>query len=478
MTQENFNPKRRELLAALAGAGMSGLFMSAVGSRSAYAQAADFSDYKALVCVFSRGGMDHNDTILPFDQPHYDQMASVRQTLMNAYATLGTDASRARSTLLPLTPSDQLATEGRKYAVPRELAPLRELFNEEELVFIGSVGALVEPTDRNSYESRSVKLPPALFSHNDQQNYWQGLEPEGARTGWGGRFMDSLHARNMVGDERFGAISTSGTNLFSAAIEVPSYVIPPKGPSKLAVERVTSLLGSEDEMNRVRQKLSTWFRAEYDDASSMLGSDYQQLQRESMLAGDDYELEFTNSADFGVSFPVTAYGKRLKNVAKSIRIANAFGMKRQIFFVDAGGFDTHANQHENLPGMQASLASSVKAFRDAMVEIGMWNNVAVFSAADFGRTLIENGPGTDHGWGGHHFITGGSVRGGRMLGRFPAYDFNGPEYTKSRARLIPSVAIEQYSATLGDWFGVDSASIQYALPNLSNFSQRSLDVFA
>ena len=50
---------------------------------------------------------------------------------------------------------------------------------------------------------------------------------------------------------------------------------------------------------------------------------------------------------------------------------------------------------------------------------GIWEDVLVVSISDFGRTLSSNGAGTDHGWGGIHFLAGGSVRGGKIFGKYP-----------------------------------------------------------
>ena len=112
-----------------------------------------------------------------------------------------------------------------------------------------------------------------------------------------------------------------------------------------------------------------------------------------------------------------------------------------------------------------------------MIEAGAWNDVTVFSGADFGRTLVANGSGTDHGWAGHHFVTGGDVRGRRILGRMPQFNPEGEEHTESRARLIPSVSIEQYSATLGRWLDVDDTTINSVMPNLANIAVQDLDFF-
>ena len=109
-----------------------------------------------------------------------------------------------------------------------------------------------------------------------------------------------------------------------------------------------------------------------------------------------------------------------------------------------------------------------------MMEIGEWNNVVVFTASDFGRTTIDNGNGTDHGWGGHQFVAGGAVQGKRLYGEVPFADVDSDSYTRSRGRLIPTTSVEQYAATMGSWFGLNSAELNSSLPNLNNFNTSDL----
>ena len=120
------------------------------------------------------------------------------------------------------------------------------------------------------------------------------------------------------------------------------------------------------------------------------------------------------------------------------------------------------------------MAGAFSAFRDALIEIGYWNDTVLFTASDFGRTVIDNGDGTDHGWGGHHFVMGGAVQGGTIYGTLPQADSNSQEFTPSRGRLIPSVSIEQYASTIGSWFGLTTSELDGIFPNLGNFNQRNL----
>ena len=109
-----------------------------------------------------------------------------------------------------------------------------------------------------------------------------------------------------------------------------------------------------------------------------------------------------------------------------------------------------------------------------MIERNVWNDVTVFTASDFGRTLIDNGDGTDHGWGNHHFVMGGSVVGGQIYGDIPSPDIESTFYTQTRGRLIPTTSVEQYANTLGRWFGLTDSELATALPNLARFPNANL----
>ncbi len=468
---------RRQFLQAMSSVALAGSSLSEWGSSAAFANT-DPDDYRALVCVFMLGGMDHNDFVLPYDQSEYDQMLAARPGIMAAHATESHGHSRNRDALLPLTPLDNLATEGRQYAVPQEMVEMRDMFDNEELLFVGSVGPLIEPTNRLSYEARSVRLPPSLFSHNDQQNYWQGLGIEGARVGWGGRFVDALRNQGQLGQEdMFASISTSGNTLFSSGEETAIFQLGSNSINGPGVEHLRHILGYTDEMDTVRARLANYFRTDAFGESHRLATDARALQTRALTAIDRFGGEYNNLMPFTTSFPSDNFGRQFQRVANAIRASRTLGAARQIYFIGVGGFDTHSNQAQDLPWRQASLSQGLNAFRNALNEISLWDNVTVFSGADFGRTLIGNGSGSDHGWGAHHFVAGGSVRGRRLVGRMPQHNPDGMEYTESRGRLIPSVSIEQYSASLGKWLGVDDNTVNRVLPNLSNFVGQDLDLF-
>lgn len=98
----------------------------------------------------------------------------------------------------------------------------------------------------------------------------------------------------------------------------------------------------------------------------------------------------------------------------------------------------------------------------------MADQVTTFTASEFGRTLGSNGNGSDHGWGGHHLVLGGAVRGGRCYGAHPDIALDGPGFVDN-GRLLPDMAVEQLGAELGAWFGAGRDELALAFPNLSRF---------
>jgi len=185
---------------------------SLLGSFAGFnAQAADISGYKALVCVFLFGGMDCHDTILPYDQPSYDDYAQIRASLLAAYALEPGGSTRAREALLALVPSG--ADFGsRQFGLPPQLGGLHQLFEQGRAAIVGNVGPLLEPTNSTGFGGNTAQLPARLFSHNDQQSTWMSFAPEGSSLGWGGRFGDALAQANANTDAIFSQIALTGNS--------------------------------------------------------------------------------------------------------------------------------------------------------------------------------------------------------------------------------------------------------------------------
>jgi uncharacterized protein (DUF1501 family) len=194
----------------------------------------------------------------------------------------------------------------------------------------------------------------------------------------------------------------------------------------------------------------------------------------------DPKLQFVNPLSGAAEFSPLA--QQLQVVARLVQagVTGATGVRRQVFFVSLGGFDTHSNQNPQHSLLMARVAHAMHYFDTAMGAINARESVTLFTASDFGRTFTSNGDGTDHGWGAHQFVMGGAVRGGELYGTFPtlvarrpgAGDFDSPDQVRNGA-MLPSTSVDQLGATLGRWFGLSDSQALEVFPHLANFSAGS-----
>ena len=454
---------RRNVLRGSAAIG----FTSATGLLSSMggAYAADTSGYKALVCLFLKGGMDALDTVLPYDQESHDALRETRRDMFNQYRVGTGDSSRDIENMLELSTSRNFG--GRKFALPRELSPMHELYTQGDMAVVGNVGPLIAPTTRSEMDNRSVEVPKRLFSHNDQQSIWMSMGLQGKRFGWGGQFADRVAPTSGTG-LTFASITASRPESFLRASRTRQYPARQSGPIKLSVAQDRYRLGNDADV--ARQLLADHYASRGAQSDNMLIRDLVAANTRTQDDNASFKEAIETAGDFTTVFPDTGIGRQLKTIALVISIQGTLGANRQVFYAEQGGFDTHDRQFQNLPMRHTEVAEAVAAFSAAMKEIGRDDEVTLFTASDFGRTGFINGDGTDHGWGGHHFVVGGAVKGGEIYGNMPDFDFGSERYTNSRGRLIPDVSVDQYAASMGRWFGLTGGELRDALPNLGNFS--------
>jgi len=436
------------------------------------AMAANTGGYRALVCMMLFGGMDCHDTLLPTDQASYDEYAGVRGPLLNAYQGAQGGNTRARNALLPLNPDNQADFGGRSFGLPSSLQPIHALFEDGKAAIVANVGPLVEPIDRTSYDERTAARPARLYSHNDQQSTWLANAPEGARLGWGGLYADVMLQAGANISPTFTAVSVSGNSVFLSGEITRQFQASSNGSSQLREVSASRLFGSEV----VPSMLSSHFRNVGGGHSNVFQQDLASVAERSISANAVLADVIDADPPFTTPFPNSRIGGQLMMVARMIAERAVFGASRQLFFVSAGGYDTHANQVNRLPSLQIEISQAIAAFQAAMEEINDSQNVTLFTTSDFGRTLRVNGDGTDHGWGAHHFVVGGAVDGKRIIGDVPPYTEGHPR-DSGRGRLIPAASVEQYAATLGRWFGLNDSELIQATPNLANFAQGDLGFF-
>jgi len=476
---------RRATCAAIGTVGMSSALRDLRLMNAAVAQSS-ISDYKALVCIFLAGGNDSNNLIIPTLTQEYNNYASIRTPYLAV----------PRGSLLnlkkPSTSIDYVDPAGHTFGFHPACPELQTLFGEGKLAALFNTGTLVYPITRDQYQAGILPTPPQLFSHADQQMQWQTSIPDQpAITGWGGRCADLLNSL-QPGAPISLSVSLAGANTFEIGNQVSQYSVSTDGAIPLAAisdARLTTL-------------------------TNILGLSYANLQKQayagiaqhSIQSGNLLNNAITNSAATNYwrsPFPVDitvpnggiVYGSglsaQLLMVARLIEAGNraaangGFGMKRQIFFCQVDGYDLHNGQTDYTSAapknvilgahadLLAELSQSLYAFQRGMEQLGLSQNVTAFTASDFGRTFPSNGAGSDHGWGGHHLICGGAVKGGQTYGIFPTLAVDGPDDTDT-GRWIPTTAIDQYFATLARWFGVDSSNLSTLFPNVGRFATPNL----
>ncbi|MCB2019728.1 MAG: DUF1501 domain-containing protein [Burkholderiaceae bacterium] len=465
------------------------LAVNLAGIGRAAAQSA--SDYKALVCIFLYGGNDAYNTVLATDTASWNHYLAVRDTIaLRAPGTpplmsAGAGSPERLGGVLAINPAR--AQPGRSFALHPVMTGARDLFEAKRLAVVANVGPLLRPTTKAQYQDDKFAKPPKLFSHNDQTSTWQAGAPEGAIAGWGGRAADLLAASNSR--PVFTSISATGNAVWLSGNTVLQYQVSSRGAIRVGSWGNT-LYGSTEALTRMqnvmrRARSSHWLEqdhagvagrsidAEASLSAALPGNDVAPYGTPGMSGGQDPLLQYDNPLSGGKS--TNSLAQQLQIVARIIGARGALGTHRQVFFVSMGGFDTHSDQGRSQADNMAKLSHGLKYFNDTLGAMGVANGVTTFTASDFGRTFTSNGDGTDHGWGAHHFVMGGAVRGGDLYGNFPAYsqadvkgNFSSPNQI-GNGTMLPEVSVDQYAATMARWFGVPDAQLPDLFPNLVNF---------
>ncbi len=434
----------------------------ATASGDAAASDPNADEYRALVCVFLYGGNDQWNTFIPNDPEGHA-----------AYVAARSGIARGLGEVMPISPIDGFAGNG-SFGFAPELSRLRGLFSAGDAAVVSNVGTLLGPLDKAGYATIANR-PPQLFSHNDQQSFWQAGAVEGATSGWGGRIADFLLDDNGA-NSLFTSVSASGNAIMMSGRNAFQYQVSSRGVTTLRNDLFVSdslRTGLRDVMELQRPGL---FPSAYTDTT-----------RRGLLAADDLAAaieQATGAVDLAAPFAVESPTGPTQNLTGQLEIVarliaagkNVLGLKRQVFFVGLGGFDNHSRLIADHVPLLEALDIGLSGFYEATAALGVADKVTTFTASDFGRSLVSNGDGTDHGWGGHHLVVGGAVQGNRVIGALPTIADDGPDDV-GRGRLLPTTSVDQYAATLGRWLGVSDGDLDAVVPNLGNFADRDLGIF-
>jgi uncharacterized protein (DUF1501 family) len=462
MTVQAIDEARRQWLkqaglgaaTGLMGVGGLDLMAAAAGANLGSVHAQNNDDFRALVCIFMFGGNDSNNLLVPTDTARYQQYARARGVL-----TLG------QQSLLPVTFSNLPA--GASYGLHPSMTGMQRLINAGKAAVVANVGPLLAPTTLAQFKARSVPLPMNLFSHSDQQAQWQSAISDGpSRTGWAGRAGELLQLLNSGRGST--CVSLAGNNLWEVGPTITSYKVSPSGNFGFEFYKGA---GATDPMSNAVNQLLAEPRAHLFE-QAWLGTVGRALENQRVLS------QALSGSQFANTFPNTGIGNQLRMAARLISARAQLGVRRQTLFCSIGGFDTHGD--DQIPRQQqllGEISDAVAAFYDTTVALGVADSVTTFTASDFGRNLPSNGQGSDHGWGSHHLVVGGAVRGGALYGRFPELVVNGPD-DAGQGVWVPTTSVDQYAGTLAKWLGVSPTDMPDVIPNLARFGPADVGFMA
>ena len=362
------------------------------------------ADTPRFLLVFLRGGYDCNNLLVPIGSDFYYEarpnLAIARPDAANAQSALALDANWGLNPLL------------RESIYP--------LWQKKQVAFIPFAG-----TD---------DLSRSHFKTQDNMERGQPLDSQGNyRSGFMARLSSQLTGVPAIAFTANLPLSFQG-----ASRDIPN----------------VSLVGKS--------------RAVFDDRqSSILASMYKGTSLASASA-DGLALRKGVSEDLKEEMVASARGAPSAHgfAVETQRIATMMRGKYRLGFVDVGGWDTHVNQGtltgglaKNLTNLGQGLAAYAAAMGDA------WNDTTVVVMSEFGRTFRENGDkGTDHGHGTVHWVLGGKVNGGRIVGE---------QLAITQANLLENrdyKVVNNYRDTLGGMlgrlYGLDAKRVQAVFPKV------------
>lgn len=414
------------------------------------------SDYKALVCVFLAGGNDGNNTLIPTDAAYNDYQNSRPVLALPKESLITLDGSSG----------------GHTFALHPGLAPLASLYNRQRLAWITNVGPLIVPATGQQVIDHAVPVPPFLMSHSDQTAMQQGWGGDADQSGWAGRGLE-LFSSSLY--NRLNAVTMNQDRTLVLGRHSPVSFMSPNGARYWGR---ADLANPRSYWSQAVNNMAQW------QFSNPYETEYARTFGASVAEATIFTQVFLKARSPSGNFAGDELSKSLRSLASALPIFKTMGYRRQIFLVSYGGFDTHYGQRGTGARTQDSLLNvvgkAVAAFDESNVAAGMDMDVTTFMMSDFGRTLRPaSGEGSDHAWGNHWFVLGGAVAGGQVHGKFPSLVLGSADDSDPGrgGRHVPSTSTDQVAASLLQWMGLPANQFANVFPNLTNFSQKTINIF-
>lgn len=422
-----------------------------------------FSDYKALVVILLGGGNDAYNMLIPYDDASHAIYSTTRSNL----ALPKVNENNAAQNLRVLNYTDQ----GKEFALHYACENMQSMFNSGRMSFVSNVGTLIEPTSKLAINNSQANLPLGLYSHADQVMHWQTALPQDrVAQGWGGKIADMFQAGNQNQNISMN-LSLSGSNIFQTGNNTVEFALYP-GSGAVELEGISA---PWEVPTAKRNVINSMIDQYYDDVFKKTYVDIVKIGKDGAEEYNQAINGITLQTEFPTYYNVTndtAQGETLTSslelVAKTIAAQETLSMNRQIFFIDFGGFDMHEEVLSIHNDLMSILDHALGRFNAAMDEIGMADNVTLFSLSEFARTLTSNGQGSDHAWGSNAFVMGGAVDGGKIIGSYPSLELNS-DLELGGGVLLPQISTDQYFGDIAHWFGVNTSDLITLFPNIDNF---------
>ena len=454
-----------------------------------------FSDYKAIVFLYLAGGNDGINTFPPIvddAKRGFENYTNIRNNIRINKQELNLPESGGELDLSGGNPYEKnnnlvdaytkgyYTVDGFDLGFNALMPELAHLAKRGKVALFANMGNLIEPSTKEELKNQQKPLPPFLFAHNHQTKLTQNGEAALLDyTGWAGRVAD------LLGDVNGGSIYglniaiSRDMHLFDGNSS-SSLVINANGPSKywrLRSRAVYDAMIDAPKSNKLeayyakKREHSFWVS---DSISKDWNESIEWSSKKNAYGGELFSMP--SNQELSQKSPVFADKSmllRFKAVAKLLHIGKSKGLKRQIFSIYDGGYDTHNNQSQQHARKLRGLSLALGDFYKALEAMGMENDVLVISASDFGRSTGNNGDGSDHAWGSNYFALGGSINGG-VYGTLPDLTLGSEDDYTKKGRLIPTTSFTQYYATACKWFGLSDSELDLIFPELKNFNNKNL----
>jgi uncharacterized protein (DUF1501 family) len=373
---------------------------------------------RILVVVNLGGGNDGLNTLVPAGVGAYH----------DARPTLGV----ADSSLVALAGTTA-------YGLHPALAPLQKWWASKYLLAVDGMA-----------------IPDQTRSHFQASDVWWSGDPADPRgTGWLGRWLDADAAdrHNPLRAISLGLDNIALTGRTSIATEL----VDPQGftlstPPMFDVDRVAQAFEatagprSSDALEAASQQAV----ADALRSVQTLGSVVSGPARVQFPVADS-----ANAVPVGAPGASVLPGRPSGGTGEAVTVTSllevaagiiGLGVGTRVIVVSAGGFDTHADQAARHPALLSDLAQGLDGFLSTMQAKGRADDVLVITTSEFGRRVQENGSGTDHGEASVHFLAGGKVNGGQVVGQANLANLDGGDLPiEIDTRSVYAVAL--------DWLG-------------------------